>query len=166
MEVAPDFPDRVARDGDGAYCWTYDMKKQGNAAPFCWMTMICLAVFAPIVLALLVLIWPYGALTAVLVFLGILALGLGLPALILKVCPLNPGYRMSGTEIETWPRGRGSGIHPFGGVRRVKLRPDIDRIQLRWAGSGLHVYVPKDDYGLVREFILAHVPEGTEVVRG
>ena len=166
VQTAWSFPDRVAQGGDGAYYWTYDMKAQGNSAPFWTMVFIGAAVFVPVALIMLFLTWQYGALQAALACLSLLAIGVALPALIWKLQPPSLKYRMTEAEIQSWPKGRGNNIHHFEGVRRVTLRPDIDRVQLRWAVFGLHVYVPREDYSGVVEYILAHVPQGAEVVHG
>ena len=162
MERVYDFPNRVIRYDDGAYRWTYNLRQEGNDAPQWTMVKICAAVFIPIALIMLVMIWQYGARDAVLCCLGLLAIGVGLPALIWKLAPPDPSFKMTDEYIEAWPKGRGQNIHTFQGVRRVEMEPALDRIRIKWVVSGLDVYVPREDYGLVRDFILDHVPESAE----
>ena len=162
MERVYEFPNRVTQYDDGAYRWTYSLRKEGNAAPRRTMVTICAAVFIPIALIMLVMTWQYGARDAVLCCLGLLAGGVGLPALIWKLAPPDPSFKMTDEYIEAWPKGRGQNIHTFEGVRRVELEPALDRIRLKWVVSGLDVYVPREDYALVRDFILDHVPESAE----
>ena len=164
MELDWNFPHKVRHDEDGAYRWNYNMKENGNNAPLWFMVGICSAIGVPIALIMLVLIWPYGAQQAVLSALGLLAGLVGLPALIWKLLPPDPSFKMTETRIESWPKGKGNNIHHFEDVRRVTLRPDIDRIQLHERLGGLHVYVPQEDYDFVREYILARIPKGTEVL--
>ena len=166
MVEVRDFPGRPTLYEDGAYRWTYDMKAHGNSTQFWFMVKVCAAVAAPIGLVMLVLIWQYGAAQAILSVLFLWAVTVLLPALIWRLAPPNPSYRMSETEIEAWPKGKNRNIHAFKGLKRMTLRPDIDRIHLKWALGGLHVYVPPEDYGLVKDFILSHVPAGVEVVEG
>ena len=163
MQMQGMFPARVTRDGD-AYRWTYDLKAHHNLGPMWSMLRICLAIAVPIALVMLGLTWSYGPAQAALWSALFLALFAGLPVLLWLLLPPDPSFRMTETEITAWPKGRGNNVHRFQGVRRVILRPDIDRIQLRWIATGLHVYVPPEDYDFVREFILARVPKGAEVL--
>ena len=158
------FPTRVERGVDGAYYWTYDLKANGNNTPFWFMVKVCLAVSLPIALIMLVLTWQYGPVEALLYTLLLLVLMVGLPMFIWQLMPVNPSFRMDEEAIEAWPKGSGVNIHTYRGVRRVIMEREIDRIHLRWRVGGLHVYVPREDYEMVREFILAHVPEGAERV--
>ena len=157
------FPKRVTREESGAYYWTYDLKAHGNNEPLWFMLKICLAVAVPIDLIMLMLTWEYGPGQALLWNAIFLAGMVGLPALIWKLLPPNPSFRMDDKEIEAWPKGRGQNIHAFKDVRRVSLRPDTHCIILKWHITALHVYVPPEDYGFVRDFIIAHVPEGVEM---
>ena len=166
MEVSVrDFPSRPTLYEDGEYRWTYDMKANGNNAPFMFMLKVCLGVSVPIALIMLVLIWEYGAMQAILSALLLLALTVLLPALIWKLLPPNPSFRMSDTEIEAWPKGKSRNLHGLKGLRRMILRPDIDRIDLKWTLNRLMVYVPREDFDTVVDFIRAHAPEGVEVIR-
>ena len=156
------FPKRLQQGDDGAYRWTYDIKAQGNRAPARTMVFICAAIFVPIALIMLFMTWQYGELQALLFCLGLLALGVGLPALIWVLLPQNASYKMTGEYIEAWPKGRGNNIHRYEGVRRVTMEPRIDRIRLKWAVTGLDVYVPREDYAFVRDYILERVPQEAE----
>lgn len=158
------FGGRVALCDDGAYRWTYDIKANGNDDLFRFMVGVCLAVCAPIALIMLVLIWQYGAAQALLSVGGFLALTVLLPMLIWKLLPMDPSFRMDETEIETWPKGRGQNIFDFRSVRRVEMRPDVDLIKLRFRLGALRVYAPREDYEMVREYILARVPREAEVL--
>lgn len=163
MEHLSDFPTRVARGGDGAYRWRYDMKAHGNDAPMRMMLKIGLAIGAPVALVLLALTWGYDPLQAMLTSLGVLALIVLLPLLIWKLAPPDAGYRMDETQIEAWPKGRNNNIHPFKGVTNVESDRRQDRIVLRWRVTRLEVYVPPEDYDFVMEFIRVHVPEGARM---
>lgn len=156
------FPDHVAQGSDGAYRWTYDTKAQRNSAPFKTMVFISAAVFVPVALIMLFMTWQYGALQALLVCLGMLAIGVGLPALIWALLPPNPSFKMTGEYIESWPKGKGNNIHRYEGVRRVTMEPRVDRIRLKWAVTGLDVYVPRESYAFVRDYILERVPGDAE----
>ena len=166
MEQAAMFPKRVTQGDDGAYRWTYDLKAHGNFAALRTMVGVCAAVAVPIALVMLVMTWGFGRAQAALTCLGLLALMVGLPALIWWLSPPDPSFRLAEAEIEAWPKGRNRNLHSLRDVKQVLLRPDIDRIPLRWAVTGLHIYVPPEDFDLVLEHILARVPEGTEITRG
>ena len=156
------FPARVEQGEDGAYCWTYDLKANRNDEPFWFMVKVCLAVAGPIALIMAVLTWQYAGVEALLWSLGLLAMMVGLPALIWKLAPLNPSFRMTDEDIEAWPKGRNRNLYAFRSVRSVKIQPRTDAIKLRFTFGGMHVYVPREDYATVREYILARVPEGTK----
>ena len=162
MDQGIGFPDRVTLYDDGAYRWSYSIRAHGNNASMRFMLGICAAVFLPIAVIMLVMTWSYGALQAVLYAAGLTAAGILLPLLVWKLLPPDPAFRMTEEFIEAWPKGRGNNIHHYKGVQRVTLRPDIDRIGLRWRFGALHVYVPPEDYDFVKEFVLAHVPEDAE----
>ncbi len=166
MELDWSFPKHVTEESEGVYRWTYKLKENGNNAPLRTMVRICLAVSLPITLIMLVLTWQYDPPIALLSTACLFAGMVLLPALLWKLMPPDPSFRMDAEQIESWPKGKGNNIHSFKGVRRVVLRPDIDRIRLRWTVTGLDVYVPKDDYEFVTDFILAHIPERAEVLRG
>ena len=150
---------RVYRDADGAFYWTYAAKAHGNDAMFRGMVKVCAAVFIPIALVVLALTWQFDPLQSALICLGMLALGVGLPALIWRLAPLDPSYMLTEETIEAWPRGRGRNLHFLNDVRQVTLEPDIDCIRLKWVVTGLDIYVPPEDYEMVRDFILGHVAQ-------
>ena len=150
------FTDRVTLGEDGAYRWRYDLKKNGNSAPMETMVKVCAAIGVPIALIMLAMTWQFDPLQAALIALGFLVLMVGLPALVWKLMPPDPMFKMDETQIQAWPKGKTSGIHRFEGVRDVAFEPDLDRITLRWRVDRLEVYVPSEDYDFVREFIRAH----------
>lgn len=156
------FPDHVAQGSDGAYRWTYDTKAQRNRAPIKTMVFISAAVFVPVALIMLFMTWQYGELQALLFCLGMLAIGVGLPALIWALLPPNPSFKMTEEYIESWPKGKGNNIHRYEGVRRVTMEPRVDRIRIKWAVTGLDVYVPRESYAFVRDYILERVPKDAE----
>lgn len=156
------FPDHVAQGSDGAYRWTYDTKAQRNSAPIKTMVFISAAVFVPVALIMLFMTWQYGALQALLFCLGLLAIGVGLPALIWALLPPNHSFKMTEEYIESWPKGKGNNIHRYEGVRRVTMEPRVDRIRIKWAVTGLDVYVPRESYAFVRDYILERVPKDAE----
>ncbi len=159
----PDFPDRVTLYDDGAYRWTYDTRANHNSSQYETMVRICLVVSLPIAVIMLVMTWQYGAAQALLSVLGLLALTVGLPALIWKLSPVNPSFRMSATEIEAWPKGRSRHLHTFDTLRGVQMCSERDLIRLRWALGGMDVYVPAEDFRLVADFIAAHAPSGVGI---
>ena len=162
MELDWNFPKKPARGSDGAYRWTYSLRENHNNGPLLMMVRICAAICVPVALVMLALTWGYNPLQAALSTAGFLAVSVGLPALIWVLMPPNPSYKMTEDYIESWPKGKGNNIHRFEGVRRVTMRSDIDCIRLKWRVTGLYVYVPREDFGFVRDFIVDHVPESAE----
>ena len=57
-------------------------------------------------------------------------------------------------------RAKVAGPHAFSRMRKVRLMPRYDAIRL---GFGLTIYIPADDYDMVKEFILARLPENADV---
>ena len=162
MELDWDFPHRLQRGDDGAYRWTYAQRAQGNRTPIETMVKVCAAVFVPIAVVMLFMTWSYGAGQALLFTGGMLLMGVGLPTLIWLLAPPNLSFKMTGEYIKSWPKGRGNNIHRYEGVRRVTMEPRVDRIRLKWAVTGLDVYVPREDYAFVRDYILERVPKDAE----
>lgn len=103
----------------------------------------------------------YAVLGYVVFFAGGLAIT-GLVRLI-EGGPSTYWYRMNDDFVQIKPSGRGSGINSFVEVKRVELYPDVNEIRLisRW-GKG-PVLVRAEDYELVKDHILAHVPENAEI---
>ena len=164
MELDWNFPHKVRQGDDGAYRWNYNMKENGNNAPFWTMIGICAAIGVPVALIMLVMTWPYGHLQAALSALGLVAMVVVLPALIWRLSPPDPSFELTDRTIEAWPKGKGRNLHSLDGVRQVTVRPGEDRVILRFAVTGVHVYIPPEDFDFVREAILACVPEGTPVL--
>ena len=163
MEQVASFPPRVTLYDDGAYRWTYDTQAHHNSSQYESMIHVCLAVFLPIGIIMLVMTWQYGAVQALLSVISVMALAVGLPALIWKLSPVNPSFRMSKTEIEAWPKGKSRHLHAFDTLRGVQMHSERDLIRLRWTFGGMDVYVPTEDYRLVADFIAAHAPAGVEI---
>ena len=164
MEFGKQFPQRVARGEDGAYRWTYSFRAHHNYGGLWLMVGICAAIGVPVALIMLVMTWPYGHLQAALSALGLVAMVVVLPALIWRLSPPDPSFELTDRTIEAWPKGKGRNLHSLDGVRQVTVRPGEDRVILRFAVTGVHVYIPPEDFDFVREAILACVPEGTPVL--
>ncbi|MBQ6373157.1 MAG: hypothetical protein IJJ45_01575 [Clostridia bacterium] len=155
------FPHRVTQSDDGTYCWTYDLKAHRNFAQLTFMAKLLAAIFVPVALILLCLTWSYGAIQALLFCIAMPAVVILLPVLIWWWLPPDPSYLMTESRIESWPKGRGNNVFLFSDVRHVRFRRDIDRIELRFVIGALHVYVPPEDYDLVKDLIIDRVPEHT-----
>ena len=165
MAMEANLPKTVTVEDDGVCRWTYDLKAHGNDDLFRKMMKILVAIFAPVAVIMLVMGWRFDPLQAVLIALGMAAIGILLPALLWRVMAINPSYEMTAEYIESWPRGKGRNIHTYGGVRRIVLCEDRDLIRLRGRIGGLDMYVPPEDYEWVLAFVLKRVPENTEVTR-
>ena len=67
----------------------------------------------------------------------------------------NKAYRVSSTLGAVGSAGKTA----FADVTRIRQYPDDDVIDLReWFGMN-QIYVPKEDYAFVRDFMLARIPE-------
>ena len=69
MELDWNFPHHIMQYEDGAYRWNYNMKENGNNAPFWTMIGICAAVSVPIALIMLVMM-SFNALAALVIIGG------------------------------------------------------------------------------------------------
>ena len=159
------FNDRMTLCKDGAYRWTYDMKAHHNYDPFRYMMKVVVAVSVPVALIMLVMIWPMDPKWAVLSALMFLALMVLLPAGLWLLMLPNPSFRLSETEIEAWPKGKGANIFALTSVRRVMLCPDRDLIKLRVPLGGVRVYVPQEDFELLSDFLTEHLMGRAEFIR-
>ena len=83
------------------------------------------------------------------------------------VCTPNSvsSFRLSETEIEAWPKGKGANIFALTSVRRVTLCPDRDLIKLRVPLGGVRVYVPQEDFELLSDFLTEHLMGRAEFIR-
>lgn len=75
-------------------------------------------------------------------------------------------YRMNNDFIQIKPSGRGSGINPFDEVKQVGLYPEVNEIRLISRWGKCPVLVRAEDYDLVKNHILAHIPEDAVVSGG
>lgn len=164
MQTDWQLPKTLTLDAGGAYCWKYDMKANHNSDSFRFMMKVLLWIAVPIAVAMLAATWPYNHALSLLSVACFLVLMLALPALVWKLMPPNPGYRMDERTIEAWPKSKGQNRIALSSVRRVTLCPARDLIKLRVPLGSVRVYVPKDDYPFVQAFIAAYVPEKAEII--
>ena len=98
-------------------------------------------------------------------FLGYAAL-FALGMVIMGLCrliesgPAKYWYKMNDEFIQIKPSGKGSGACPFDEVKRIELYPQVNEIRLITRWDKCPVLVRPEDYELVKDHILAHVPEG------
>ncbi len=81
-------------------------------------------------------------------------------ATVATVAGIAAGQRNKAYRVNATLRAAGSvGTTAFADVTRVRLFPDDDVIDL-WEWFGMNqIYAPREDYALVRDFILARVSE-------
>ena len=72
-------------------------------------------------------------------------------------------YRMNDEFVQIQPSGRTSGITRFNEVKRVELYPEINEIRLISRWGKCPVLVRREDYAQIKDHILAHIPQGTEI---
>lgn len=157
-------PDRVVRGEDGVYRWAYRMNPRRNKHPLSIVGKVFFSMAAISAAGLLVVGSPNPGkmsdwampLMVIGLFLGVFLLVTGL--LYLQGDDLLP-YAMDEESITTF-RAKGAGPHSFRRMRRVRLLPRYDAIRL---GFGMTIYVPAEDYDMVKDFILEHLPEGADV---
>lgn len=158
------FTTRVTQDADGVYRWSYPMNPRRNKHPSLVIGKVFLFMGVLSAAVLLFVGSPNPAhmsdwampLMVLALFLSIFLLITGL--LYLQGDDLIP-YSMDEEKIITY-RMKGSGIHTFAHMRRVRFMPQYDAIHLSF---GATLYVPSEDYEAVKAFILAHLPPTADV---
>ena len=158
------FPTRVMQDSDGTWRWKYLMNPRRNKHPVSVVGKVFLIMGGISAVALRIIGSPNPTtmsdwdmpLMVLGVFGGIFLLVTGL--LYLQGDDPLP-YSMDEEQVTTYV-GKNKGPHFFDRVRRVRLMPQHDAIRL---GFGLTIYIPAEDYEAVKDFILAHLPEGVDV---
>jgi|GEM_PF-6494304 len=158
------FSDRVTKGEDGVYRWIYRMNPRRNKHPVSVIGKALLAMAIPSALALFIVGSPMPRvmpdwempLMAIGLFLGMFLLITGL----LYLQGDDPlAFAMDGEKVMTY-RAKAAGPHVLGRVRRVRFMPQHDAIRLAF---GVTLYVPKEDYGFVRAFLLEHLPRDVQV---
>ncbi len=77
--------------------------------------------------------------------------------------PSRYWYRMNGEFVQIKPSGKSSGVNLFKEVKRVELSPNVNEIRLISAWGRCPVLVRAEDYALVKDHILTHIPETAKV---
>lgn len=72
-------------------------------------------------------------------------------------------YRMNDEFIQIQPSGRTSGITRFVEVKQAELFPEINEIRLISRWGKCPVLVRREDYAQIKDHILAHLPQNTEI---
>lgn len=70
-------------------------------------------------------------------------------------------YQMNEDILQIEPSGKGSGVRFLQDMKRVELYPEVNEIRLISGWGKTPVLVRPEDYELVKDHILAHVPEET-----
>ncbi|MBQ6502612.1 MAG: hypothetical protein IJI57_01705 [Flexilinea sp.] len=172
----------VTQDGDGFYRWRYTLDKVHDRRMYRFL-IIFWAIFAVCgaVLGFLLakvppemirqdpsryqtLLMQRRLLYAVLGYAVFFAGGLIITGLVrlIEGGPSTYWYRMNDDFVQIKPSGRGSGINSFADVKRAELYPDENEIRLisRWGKCPL--LVRAEDYDLVKDHILVHLPKNAE----
>ena len=75
-------------------------------------------------------------------------------------------YQLNEDIVQIKPSGKGSGVNFLEDVKRVELYPEVNEIRLisRWGKA--QVMVRAEDYDMIKDHILAHVPDQCPVQLG
>ena len=106
----------------------------------------------------------YGA-AGYVTFLGFFVLIIGLVRL-MEGGPSVYWYQMNEDILQIEPSGKGSGVRFLQDMKRVELYPEVNEIRLISGWGKTPVLVRPEDYELVKDHILAHVPERPAGSRG
>ena len=158
------FPERVSRGNDGIYRWVYRMNPRRNRHPLSVIGKVFFSMGALSAAALLAIGSPNpDAASGWAMPLMVLGMFLGVFLLITGLLYLQGDdpltYAMDEESVTTF-RAKAAGPHTFRRMRRIKFMPRYDAIRL---GFGLTVYVPREDYKMVKDYILERLPENAVI---
>lgn len=74
-------------------------------------------------------------------------------------------YRMNEAFVQLKPSGRSSGITSFAEVKRVEIDPAVNEVRLISRWGKCPVLVRPEDFELVKDHILSHIPENTKIIK-
>ena len=159
-----EWPERVTMGSDGVYRWTCETDREIERRSY-KITM-----------------WVCGGIVLFLVFLGtlmdretlIITLACGAVVMVIAalVCwlfdrlpgTLRERYEMAEDYIRIATNPKGSAWFTYPRIRRVTVRRD--RLELKKRIVSVPVFVPHEDFGFVRDYILRRVSEDTEIIYG
>ena len=158
------FSDRVVRGDDGVYRWRYRMNPRRNKHPLSVVGKVFFSMGCLSAAVLLVIGSPNpGKMSDWAMPLMVLGLFLGVFLLTTGLLYLQGDdiltYAMNEEGVTTF-RAKAAGPHTFRHMRRVRLLPRYDAILL---GFGVTLYVPQEDYEMVKNHILERLPEQARV---
>ena len=158
------FTARVVQGDDGVYRWVYRMNPRRNKHPLSVVGKVFLAIGGVGAIGMFIA-GPPNPLNMSVWDMPLMVLGLFLGVFLLVTVLLylqgdDPlPFAMDEESITTY-RAKVAGPHTFRSMRRVRLMPQYDAIRL---GFGLTIYVPPEDYDLVKTFLLEHLPPEADV---
>ena len=159
-----EFPDRVTQGADGVFRWEYRMNPRRNKHALSIMAKVYGSMGGLSAVGLFIVGSP-NPLTMSRWDMPLMVLGLFLGLFLLTAGILylmgdDPiPFAMDEEKVITF-RGKYSGTHTFGRVRRVRLLPRYDAIRL---SLGVTLYVPPEDYDAVKAFLLEHLPQNADI---
>lgn len=159
-----EFPDRVTRSADGIYRWAYRMNPRRNKHALSIMVKVYGSMGVLAAIGLLIVGSPNPLtmsrwdmpLMVLGLFLGLFLLTAGIMYL-MGDDPIP--FAMDEEKVTTF-RGKYSGHHTLSRVRRVRLIPQYDAIRLE---LGVTLYIPPEDYAMVKAFLLEHLPQNVDI---
>ena len=157
------FTARVLQGDDGVYRWVYKMNPRRNKHPLSIVGKVFLIMGGLGAIGMFIAGPPTHTMSVWDMPLMILALFLGIFLLVTLLLYLQGddplAYAMDEESITTF-RAKVAGPHTFRHMRRVRFMPQYDAIRL---GFGLTIYVPAEDYDMVKAFILERLPSKADI---
>ena len=77
--------------------------------------------------------------------------------------PSTNWFLMNEELVRVQPSGRASGINRFSDIKRVEILSDVNELRLISRLGKCSVLVRSEDFSLVKNFILAHLPKDTVI---
>ena len=164
MNTTPVYPDRVTLGEDGVYRWRCAVSTEGRRRT----AGIVLGVCGGVCLVILVM----AALTDRKMLPATLLSCLGAMALVGLITWLadrlgsgaRQPYEMSGEYVRFVGVGRSDARFRYPDVRRLTIREDQCRIDVKGLVVPAPFFVPREDFSLVMNYILRRLPETVEIV--
>ena len=162
MVQSADYTPRVVRGADGVFRWRAKIPVEEQARVIrivlCVMGGFCL-----LMIALTALTGPNMLLPVLLACAGVMAVS-GLCCLLFRPRDtVTQPYELTEERIRYVGYGRTDSRLDFKNIRRVRVEASKDLLRLRGLLAAMPVYVPREDFIFVRNYILQRVPPNARV---
>ncbi len=156
-----EYPHRVTHDADGFYRWAAEMNNEQKIEQFKFMVTVCL-IISLVILGVMALVSMGSRVfqTIMLSGLGFVAGMVGLPALLwwlLEIKLVGKSYQKFEMNDEyvkhVGVSGKDTHYLDFKAIRKIQVKKKIGLIWVRGLMGGVQVFVPREDFRFVLDYI-------------